>query len=108
MMTREQKEAVLIGFYLDGKALQYAEPETQDWIDINQPTWLWDAYDYRLKPEPVAGWFVIDKDGDVVRVKENTQQGANNEAERTTKCLPRFAPHRPIYMRECDPPEEGK
>lgn len=90
MMTRAEKEAVLIGFYLDGKELQVRERGAwSTWHRVNgQPAWGSLALEWRLKPEPVAGWFI------------RVGSGSLAPAYRETKDA--------IYMRECDPPEEGK
>lgn len=37
--------------YVDGKQIQYAESEMENWTDIESPDWDWDVYDYRIKPE---------------------------------------------------------
>lgn len=91
-MTREQKEAVVIGFYLDGKKVQIRSNNSlgdiQGWIDADRPGWIFAGYDYRLKPEPVAGWFVRTSNGSFMPVRIVSDQ-----------------PNKAIYMRECDPPE---
>lgn len=105
-MTREQKEAVLIGFYLRGKKVQCAESGTQEWMNITKPEWIFDVYDYRFEPEPVVGWFVIDKSGLLSMPMKDV-----NEAIREKKrwdSIEINQDNRIIYMRECDPPEEGK
>ena len=37
--------------YVEGKQIQYAESEMENWTDIESPDWDWDVYDYRIKPE---------------------------------------------------------
>lgn len=89
-MTREQKEAVLIGFYLDGKQVQYrpmGEAAFNDIAATCRPTWEFEEFEFRLKPEPVEGWFVVCGNGDLMRVYGNPQRVGG------------------FYMRECDPPE---
>lgn len=108
-MTRQQKEAVLIGFYLDGKKAEYRVPNQlarDEWAPWPSETLHFSAWDYRLKPEPVAGWFVIDGCGR--KCEAASEQSARELALRWDRNNPSDAPSRPIYMRECDPPEEGK
>lgn len=53
-MTRENTAECnkVMQAYVEGKPIQYADAEMEDWIDIESPDWNWDNYDYRVKPEP--------------------------------------------------------
>lgn len=53
-MTREETADCIkvMQAYVEGKQIQYVDSETEDWTDIESPTWNWDLYDYRVKPEP--------------------------------------------------------
>lgn len=54
IMTRENTAECnkVMQAYVEGKPIQYADAETEDWIDIESPDWNWDNYDYRVKPAP--------------------------------------------------------
>lgn len=53
-MTREETAECIkvMQAYVEGKQIQYADAETEDWIDIESSEWDWDNYDYRIKPGP--------------------------------------------------------
>lgn len=53
-MTREETADCIkvMQAYVEGKQIQYVDSETEDWTDIESPTWNWDLYDYRIMPNP--------------------------------------------------------
>lgn len=53
-MTREETADCIkvMQAYVEGKQIQYVDSETEDWTDIESPTWNWDLYDYRIMPKP--------------------------------------------------------
>ena len=53
-MTREEVADCIkvMQAYVEGKQIQYVDSETEDWTNIESPTWNWDIYDYRIKPRP--------------------------------------------------------
>lgn len=53
-MTKEETAECIkvMQAYVEGKQIQYADAETEDWIDIESSEWDWDNYDYRIKPGP--------------------------------------------------------
>lgn len=53
MTTKEMIEVMQA--YEDGKQIQVAPKNDEDWGDISRPYWNWIANDYRIKPkeEPV-------------------------------------------------------
>lgn len=53
-MTREEVADCIkvMQAYIEGKQIQYVDSETEDWTNIESPTWNWDIYDYRIKPGP--------------------------------------------------------
>lgn len=108
-MTREQKEAVIIGFYLDGKTIQSCEigQDKYRYIKLGfMPVWDFEKRLYRLKPEPVEGWFLVDRNGSLT-LCDNLEQAEKKASHYDASC-PYDKPHRVIYMRECDPPEGDK
>ena len=52
-MTKEDTKNLIavMQAYVDGKQIQYTDPEVEDWIDTESPEWDLE-YDYRVKPEP--------------------------------------------------------
>lgn len=51
-MTTKEKIAVMQA-YLDGKKIQLAIKNKEDWedYDTGEPVWDWTCFDYRIKPE---------------------------------------------------------
>ncbi len=64
MMTHNEMIEV-IQAHRDGKKIQ-AKSILIDWHDtvLNQPSWNFDVYDYRIKPEPREWWVNVYPDGD--------------------------------------------
>lgn len=51
-MTTKEKIEVMQA-YADGKGIQHSWKNKGSWIDVvNEPIWDWEAFDYRIKPEP--------------------------------------------------------
>lgn len=51
MNTKEMIEVMQA--HLDGKNIEYSPADSQkDWKPVGIPSWNWDAYDYRVAPEP--------------------------------------------------------
>ena len=46
--------------YVDGKEIEvsYMGDETHKWKSIPVPSWDWQGYEYRVKPEPKEYWLV--------------------------------------------------
>lgn len=51
MMTHDEMIAV-IAAHKEGKRIQFKHKGTATWYECNDPNWGFDAYDYRIKPEP--------------------------------------------------------
>lgn len=51
-MTTKEKIAVMQA-YVDGKKIQFARKNKEDWEDYStgEPLWAWSMFDYRIKPE---------------------------------------------------------
>lgn len=51
-MTKDEKLAI-IAAHLDGKTIQLRQKGTNlPWHKIDNPAWMFDKFDYRIKPEP--------------------------------------------------------
>lgn len=79
-MTKEQAReaaAVMLG-WADGKEVQWRGSGTIEWNDfLNRegPVWIWDKYEYRIKPTPVLRPWTADEVplGAWMRSKRNPQ-----------------------------------
>lgn len=51
-MTREEaKELIpIIQAFADGKTIEFFKQG--EWVELNDPDFMWSAYNYRIKPEP--------------------------------------------------------
>ena len=55
MLIEELKEAAkVMEAYANGKKIQcnYNRQDNEGWVDTNNPSFNWDKYAYRIKPEP--------------------------------------------------------
>ncbi len=62
-MTINEQIAVMKAF-AEGKSIQYKL--TEEWKDAINPTWNWDDYKYRIKPDVV----LLPKKGDLIWVSD--------------------------------------
>lgn len=71
MMTTAEKIKVMQA-YEDGKQIQKVTRGEEDWKDWDvswEPTWNWDTFDYRVKPEEVKHKYKV---GDYVLVLDGS------------------------------------
>lgn len=66
MTQEETKAAAAVMLASETKNIQqrfrYGKSEA-DWLDVNEPEWDWDSYDYRIAPEPVEVEVWVHPDG---------------------------------------------
>ena len=43
--------------YLDGKTIQVRRSSVEDWVDCDNPSFNWETFEYRAKPEPWRALF---------------------------------------------------
>ena len=58
-----RKAAEVMLAFADGKKIQ-AKSRTSEWYDLHgDPTWDWNGFNYRVKPEPREWWVNEYRDG---------------------------------------------
>ncbi len=52
--------------YIDGSKVQRKRFGTDDWVDDPCPLFQWEVFDYRVKHEPIVGYVVTDRFGNLI------------------------------------------
>ena len=74
-MAKDLKEQIeIMTHYLNGGDVEYREKgSTKDWRKNNEPYWVWDTYDYRIKElkekVTIEKWLCADKQGGLVVIE---------------------------------------
>ena len=86
MKTLKEKIEVMQAA-LDEKEIEVLRYDSDIWIICYKPSFNWDINDYRIKPEPLEGWFNIYKDKAIglYETKEEAEEGAHNVIIKTLK-----------------------
>jgi hypothetical protein len=63
MNAREMAEVMMA--YADGKEIEFRPPYVEKWRISHNPTWDWSVVEYRVKPEPLTMYCIVDEDGRV-------------------------------------------
>ena len=59
MTIDETKKAIeVMQAFVDGKEIECKYSGGDRWAGAPVPSWAWDAFDYRVKPEPRAIWIL--------------------------------------------------
>lgn len=67
--------------FTEGKEIEYRT--SCGWFSTNEPTWALN-YEYRIKPEPIDGWYIVHEDGCVWqshKTKSEAMAGLNELIE---------------------------
>jgi hypothetical protein len=59
--------------WADGAEIEYKFHTAKEWLDIDEPQWDVDGYDYRIKPQPKEPQYlyVYRLDGHSIRISQN-------------------------------------
>jgi|TARA_R110000851_G_scaffold87200_3_gene190052 hypothetical protein len=59
MMNTKEMVAVILAFD-EGKTIQGAPCNSSDWMDLRDPCWNFDIWDFRVKPAEPRVFYVVD------------------------------------------------
>lgn len=99
MITTAEKIAVMWAFGAGKKIELTPRHYMAPWALNDHPLWNWEDWNYRVKPEPVEKWVVIDRDGDVDSAWDS-KPAANDHAAFMKNNVGNYAPYRVVKMRE--------
>jgi len=84
METLKQKIEIMQAC-LDGAEIEYQQPGV--WGKATNPEFLWNEYDYRVKPKPMEIWINVYNYPDDFCAKNMHKTKAQAELSATRKCI---------------------
>lgn len=103
--TGEMKAAICVAYFVDGKAIECkgvcSQPDR--WHDAPRPVWNFNVYSYRVKPEPVELWVVVNSNGNIVDTAGSKERADANCFTYNKPCnyyMRDNAPYRAVLLRE--------
>ena len=95
-MTRDEakKHMLVIQAFADGKSIQYRPAEDDPWEIIENSSFDCPG-EYRIKPDPMERWVVVDRDGDEM-LHDDKEEAEDHASSKT------FAPYTIYHMREVE------
>ena len=75
MNKAQTEEAIkVMQAWIEGKTIQYRSYRHTEWVELTSPIWDWDCGEYRIKPEPLVIYVVMDSKDMTVRCASKNRE----------------------------------